>query len=215
MPNGLSGVPPIERDVHCSSPPRDSGNAATLRRASRFRYNSPHRHDLAGGETPGAGIVALVGRLRPIRLQFDGSSMMPSRTPFEVARAQHRGVDRLDLLRRELLEGSFWKKLQPEERARLDAQIVHRRARDHAVVIVRKALHLGEALPAAGGATLEVRFGRCAAVVVRDDRLTGQRHLMHGAKTEIGQRDAIELSRRRDHERSVGRAVLGDRYRSR
>src|SRR6185295_14204521 len=97
------------------------------------------------------------------------------------------------------------KRLHAKDRVRIRERRVDRSARDHAVVIVRIALDLGEALAPAGRAALPVRALRRTAVALRDDFLAGRRREMRSAVAEVDDAVDVRLAVGADRERRVER----------
>ena len=92
------------------------------------------------------------------------------------------------------------KRLHPEDRVRVDERRVDGRSRDHSVVIIGITLHFGQALPAAGGAPLEVGTLHRPAIVLRDERLAHVGCHVCRAVTEVDDGLDVGLTRRLDGE---------------
>src|SRR4029078_1071782 len=97
------------------------------------------------------------------------------------------------------------KRLHAKDRVRIRERRVDRSARDHAVVVVRIALDLGEALAPARRAALPVRALRRTAVALRDDFLAGRRREMRSAVAEADEAVDVRLAVGADRERRVER----------
>ena len=103
-----------------------------------------------------------------------------------VARGDDRLMDHRILGRRDEARRILQHRLGDRELPRVQiCARVRRCAGDDAVVVVRKALRLGEALASAGRAAVPVRPPRAAAVERVDDRLRLDGHLVLGAIREV------------------------------
>jgi hypothetical protein len=83
-------------------------------------------------------------------------------------------------------------------------KVEHRRAGDDAVEVVREALRLDQALPAAGRAAVEIRSPRGAAVVRLHQLLRREDRYVNGAKRVVGE----FLRRRRKASERLARGVV-------
>ena len=94
--------------------------------------------------------------------------------------------------------------LGAEQHGGLDPEVVDRSPSNDAVVVVRIALHLGQALAAAGGAALVVGLGHGAAVVLVGHRLADRGHQVDRAIAEVRHRDRVHVSGAVEQEVPVG-----------
>ena len=116
-----------------------------------------------------------------------GFSIRPSVAPSRASHAASaRLVEQRQLggrqVRRRILERRSGRQQRSRHQVRPE---VGGRAGDDAVVVVRKALRLHQALPSAGRAADEIRQARPVAVEGRDDRLGLDGHLVDRAIAEV------------------------------
>ena len=97
-------------------------------------------------------------------------------------------------------------RLGSQKRVAVGLRRVHRRAGDHAVVVVGIALHLGEPLPPAGRAALPIRVRGRSSVAPCDELFADGRREMGRAMPEVDDAFDVRLAVRGNRKRRIERA---------